>query len=70
MTIILNHFPAGTSLNNFFHFIQFGTNGGKFCRYCREDTDDHEYSLKNIRVNVPIHLFVGGGDLLASEKDS
>lgn len=71
----MGHFPAGTSVKNFLHFQQFVSSGlfRKF-DYGHDQNikiygtpEPPEYNITNI--DVPVHLFVGKYDKLATIPD-
>ncbi len=76
VSVYLSHYPAGASLQSINHFIQNMENK-KFSQYDYKleanmriygNPFAPEYDLKNIR-NIPIALFGGKEDKLASEED-
>jgi hypothetical protein len=76
MPVITGHYPAGTSLMNFRHFEQY-YHTGKFAKFDwgpeinmkkYNQTTPPIYNVSNI--DVPVHLFVGRYDRLATVKDA
>ena len=62
--VFVSHFPSGTSLRSIQHFAD-SVRRKNFSPY----KSDIEYDLKNIK-NIPIGLFVGKQDLLATVEDN
>jgi lysosomal acid lipase/cholesteryl ester hydrolase len=62
--VFISHFPSGTSLKSIHHFAQNIRNGG-----FADLKNDKPYPLKNIS-GVPISLFVGKDDRLATVADN
>jgi len=76
MPVITGHYPAGTSLKNFRQFEQY-YHSGKFqmfdygeklnlIKYGTKESPQYNIS----EVDVPVHLFVGRYDRLATVKDA
>jgi gastric triacylglycerol lipase len=61
--VFISHFPSGASLRSLHHFAEIIRNNN-FAQI-----EGNPYALQNIK-NIPISLFVGKNDLLASPEDN
>ncbi len=63
--VFIAHFPSGTSLKTIHHFAD----NVRYSRFAQLDSNNTPYDLSKIK-NVPISLFVGKDDLLATTADN